>query len=180
MIAQRNQQAEILAIDISESAAVLARDNFKRSPYAERIAAQCIDYKLSSFKTKFDLIVCNPPFFEPNSSTKDRVARQTLELDAESFLSKSAELLVGNGRVSVIIPADQFELYLMSAKSLNLFLIRRIDIYGIENGAVKRNILEFSKIEGKVLSETFVIEKSPRKYSDQYLELTKEFHVFGK
>jgi tRNA1Val (adenine37-N6)-methyltransferase len=53
-----------------------------------------------------------------------------------------------------------------------------VNIYGIKNGLLKRLILEFSP-ERKEYSETdFVIEKSPRKYSDQYLELTKEFHVF--
>ena len=58
--------------------------------------------------------------------------------------------------------------------------IERFSIFGIENSKVKRLILEFTLNETEVQELDFIIEKSPRQYSDQYLELTKEFHVFSK
>ena len=180
MIAQRNPGAKILAIDISEAAAELGQSNFEESVYAERLSLHHVDYKSFKYENVFDLIVCNPPFFEPNDSQKDTIATQTLELDAETFLCKSAGFLAENGRISVIIPADQAGLYQKAGRAYNLFPVRKIDIYGIQDGEMKRNILEFSKNRQDLTVETFVIEKSPRKYSDQYLELTKEFHVFGK
>ena len=48
----------------------------------------------------------------------------------------------------------------------------------IENSKIKRVVLEFSLTEKELEESEFMIEKSPRQYSDQYLELTKEFHVF--
>jgi tRNA1Val (adenine37-N6)-methyltransferase len=42
---------------------------------------------------------------------------------------------------------------------------------------LKRNILEFSLASKDVEILDFTIEKSPRNYSEQYLQLTKDFHV---
>jgi bifunctional oligoribonuclease and PAP phosphatase NrnA len=47
------------------------------------------------------------------------------------------------------------------------------------NLVAKRVLLEFGFKEKIVKEEQVIIEKSPRKYSDQYLEITKDFHVFG-
>lgn len=63
---------------------------------------------------------------------------------------------------------------------ISFFLIKKINIKGIENSKTKRLILEFSLNEQSFEELEFTIEKSPRQYSDQYLELTKEFHVFRK
>ena len=180
MIAQRNPQAKILGIDIAAEAVQLAQINFGKSNYTTRLVAQHVDYKCFRSTEKFDFIVCNPPFFEPNDSRKDKIARQTVEIDPTSFMAKSSEILAEEGQISIIIPSAQSENYISCAKRCKLFLKRKIDIFGIENGDMKRNVLEFSFMEDQVQYETFIIEKSPRKYSDQYLELTKEFHVFRK
>ena len=66
------------------------------------------------------------------------------------------------------------------AKEFSLHLIKKINIYGIEGGNLKRNILEFSFAQKPLETIDFTIEESPRKYSEQYLELTKDFHVFRK
>ena len=66
----------------------------------------------------------------------------------------------------------------MISKNSNLHLIKKVNIFGIEGGVLKRNVLEFSLSPKDLVQENFVIEKSPRKYSDEYLELTKDFHVF--
>ena len=59
-------------------------------------------------------------------------------------------------------------------------MIRKVSVKGIEHSKVKRLVLEFSLTKKEVEESEFIIEKSPRQYSDQYLELTKEFHVFNK
>ena len=180
MIAQRNPNAEIMAIDINEEATNLAEENFKNSPFNSRLKAINQDFKTFESKEKFDLIVSNPPYFEENSSEKDILARQTIELNFQQLISKSSQLLTENGVFSVIIPFETGESFIKIAQENQLFLNRKINIYGIENSKIKRLVLEFSFHQKKLQESDFVIEKSTRKYSDQYLELTKEFHVFNK
>lgn len=178
MLAQRNSRAMLLGIDINEEAVNLTNLNFKSSVFNLRLQNILQDFKTFETHEKFDLIVSNPPYFETSDSVKDKIARQTIELNFYQLISKSSKLLSENGIFSVIIPAEIGNDFVIRAKENQLFLNRKINIYGIENSKIKRFILEFSFSE-KVLEEfDFIIEKSPRKYSDQYLELTQEFHVF--
>ncbi|MFP3594055.1 tRNA1(Val) (adenine(37)-N6)-methyltransferase [Chryseobacterium sp. SIMBA_038] len=178
MLAQRNFKAEFLGLDINEEAVHLTKSNFEKSKFNSRLKNILHDFKNFETEEKFDLIVSNPPYFEESGSEKDKIARQTVELNFQQLISKSSTLLSEKGIFSVIIPAEVGVDFIEIAKENKLFLTRRINIKGIENSKVKRLILEFSLSENQPKESEFIIEKSPRQYSDQYLELTKEFHVF--
>lgn len=180
MIAQRNQEAHITAIDISQEAVNLATTNFKNSPFCNRLNVFQHDFRTFQQKN-FQQIISNPPYFEENSSKKDIVARQTIELNFHQLIQKAAELLKEDGILSVIIPSQFSKYFIKNAKNHQLYLRKNINIYGIKNGTLKRNILEFSKKTlYPLIEEDFIIENAPRQYSEQYLYLTKDFHIFRK
>ena len=180
MLAQRNVSAKILAIDINENAVKLASENFRNSIFNENLKVELKDFKNFETNENFDLVVCNPPFFEENASAKDVLARQQVELNFRNLVEKSTEIITKKGILSIILPSEAATDVKSLAEEFNLYLVREINIYGIEGGNLKRNILEFSLAQKPLEISDFVIEKSPREYSDQYLELTKDFHVFGK
>ncbi|SHE45224.1 tRNA1(Val) (adenine(37)-N6)-methyltransferase [Chryseobacterium sp. OV279] len=180
MLAQRNTKASFLGLDINEDAVLLTRTNFEHSPFRSRLKNIHQDLKTFETEKKFDLIVSNPPYFEESGSDKDKIARQTVELNFQQLIVASVKFLDDQGILSVIIPAEAGDDFIKTALENQLFLKRRINIKGIENSKTKRLVLEFSLAEMQVQESDFVIEKSPRQYSDLYLELTKEFHVFGK
>jgi len=180
MLAQRNPSAQFLGIDISEEAALLTRNNFEQSPFRSRLTNIHQDFKQFETDRKFDLIISNPPYFEASDSSKDKIARQTIELNFLQLISRSAALLTGEGIFSVIIPYEAGESFTTVAEQSGLFMNRRVEIRGIQQSKPKRLILEFSLKEIPLTVLDFTIEKSPRQYSDQYLELTKDFHVFKK
>ena len=180
MLAQRNQNAQFLGIDINEEAANLTKINFQNSPFASRLKNIHQDFKYFESDEKFDLIVSNPPYFEVSGSEKDKIARQTVELNFRQLISKSSSLLTEKGIFSVIIPVEAGNDFIQIASENQFFLVKKINIKGIENSKTKRLILEFSLNEQSYEELEFTIEKSPRQYSDQYLELTEEFHVFRK
>ena len=180
MLAQRNANAKITALDLNEDAVKLAQENFKNSPFSERLQAFHQDFKTFESQKEYDFVVCNPPFFEENNSVKDILARQQVELTFRNLIEKASKILSSEGIFSVIIPSESAQEFENLAEDFDLYLVRKVNIFGIENGVLKRNVLEFSKKKSALETLDFTIEKSPRKYSDQYLELTKEFHVFGK
>ena len=180
MLAQRNVSAKISAIDINENAVKLASENFRNSIFNENLKVGLKDFKNFETNENFDLVVCNPPFFEENASAKDVLARQQVELNFRNLVEKSTEIITKKGILSIILPSEAATDVKSLAEEFNLYLVREINIYGIEGGNLKRNILEFSLAQKPLEISDFVIEKSPRKYSDQYLNLTKNFHVFGK
>ena len=180
MLAQRNANAEITALDLNEDAVKLAQENFKNALFSERLNVFHQDFKTFESQKEYDFVVCNPPFFEENNSVKDILARQQVELTFRNLIEKASKILSSEGIFSVIIPSESAQEFENLAEDFDLYLVRKVNIFGIENGALKRNVLEFSKKKSALETLDFTIEKSPRKYSDQYLELTKEFHVFGK
>ena len=180
MIAQRNVKAQIHAIDINEKAVALAAENFEHSPFRNRLSISLKDYKEFSTNEKYDLIISNPPYFEENQSNKDIIARQQTELSFELLIGKSKDLLTGNGLLSVIIPFEAGVIFIEICHRNQLFLKRRLQIYGILNSKPKRLLLEFGTEQIETIQENLIIEKSPRQYSEQYLKLTEEFHVFNK
>lgn len=180
MLAQRNVSAKISAIDINENAVKLASENFRNSIFNENLKVELKDFKNFETNENFDLVVCNPPFFEENASAKDVLARQQVELNFRNLVEKSTEIITKKGILSIILPSEAATDVKSLAEEFNLYLVREINIFGIEGGNLKRNILEFSLAQKPLEISDFVIEKSPREYSDQYLNLTKNFHVFGK
>ncbi|WP_312303268.1 methyltransferase [Chryseobacterium sp.] len=178
MLAQRNQQAVFLGLDINADAAALTALNFDHAPFRGRMKNIHQDFKTFETKEKFDLIVSNPPYFEESGSEKDKIARQTVELNFMQLIGKSAQVLSEDGLLAIIIPVEAGDIFISIAQENKLFLNRKVNIKGIEGAKVKRLILEFSFTEKQLNESEFIIEKSPRVYSDQYLELTKEFHVF--
>lgn len=180
MIAQRNPEAQILAIDITFEAVNVSQINFSNSPFSNRIKSQLQDLKNFETEENFDLIISNPPYFEVNNSEKDILARQRLELNFSDLIKKSSQLLSENGLFTVIIPIDSDKEFNQICFNNNLFLHRKVVIKGIKTSEPKRLVLEYSFKESETQVENFVIEKSPRVYSDEYLELTKDFHQFNK
>ncbi|MEN2434464.1 methyltransferase [Weeksellaceae bacterium A-14] len=179
MLAQRNRNADVFAVEISPAAAELAGHNFRNSPFYARMKVFQEDFKNFSSPDLFDLIVSNPPYFEENTSVKHVLARQKRELDFTALIRKSSELITPQGALSVIIPADQSADFIAISEENGFHLIHKINILGIADGVVKRQILRFSKKKSVPAEVDLIIEKSPGKFTDHYLELTKDFHVFG-
>ncbi|MCT4305205.1 methyltransferase [Elizabethkingia anophelis] len=175
MLAQRFSSAVFDALDINTKAVEIAGQNFSNSPFANRLDVVEINYNDFESVEKYDLIVSNPPYFESDSS-KDLIARHQVLLSFQQLIYKSARLISDTGILSVIIPCDDAENFITIAEDNNLYLIRKIDIYGIKGGKLKRNILEFSRKLSELVLEELVLEKEKRIYSDEYRELTKDFH----
>lgn len=181
MLAQRNKNAQILAIDINPFAVELAQNNFINSPFNKRLKSSFQDFKTFSSNYKFDLIVSNPPYFSPmDNSDKDILARQQVELDFEQLINNSAKNLSKDGVFSIIIPKNSETEFTKLAKENNLYLNRKVEIQGNENTPVKRCVLEFCFTNKEIKIEKLILEVSPRCYSTEYLELTKDFHIFKK
>lgn len=142
MLAQRFSSAVFDALDINTKAVEIAGQNFSNSPFANRLNVVEINYNDFESVEKYDLIVSNPPYFESDSS-KDLIARHQVLLSFQQLIYKSARLISDTGILSVIIPCDDAENFITIAEDNNLHLIRKIDIYGIKGGKLKRNILSF-------------------------------------
>lgn len=65
MLAQRNPDAFVTAVDIDEAAVEQARENVARTPWSDRMEVERLDIRKApeEWNGCFDAIVSNPPYF---------------------------------------------------------------------------------------------------------------------
>jgi len=187
MIAQRNNQAQITAIDIDEISATIARYNVEESKFAVRV--EVVHKSLQNFEqscdAKFDLIVSNPPYFidsTKSSYTVKNDKRHTSELSQIDLATSAVNLLKNEGELSVILPVVEGNLFVDVCKDVGLYLQRKTVVYPKKSKAAVRLMLSFCKssVIPEVIDKNLFIhnEQKERTYTTEYVELTKGFYLF--
>ena len=187
MAAQRvdHPQMRIDAIDIDEPSASEAARNFAASPWGGTMHAfnLSLDQFGSSTEGKYDLIFSNPPYFEDSLTAPDErksTARHTSDgLSYRDIFDFASFRLSENGRVSLVLPADQ-ELQLTRYARMSGFgLFRIMRIRTVPRKAPSRIVAEF--IPGRCdEAEDFVLTiQDEGKYTQEYLSLTRDFYLFA-
>lgn len=183
MAAQRNLKAIITGIDISPAAVEQAKENVNHSIWSKRI--EIVHSSLQNYvhsHQSFDHIICNPPFFKATAGfaeQKRQVARQQYELTVAELAKCMAQLLNNNGLCSIICPAMASEEIQQAFLQQNLFFQRICEVKPTNNKPPKRLLIECSKtVQKQPVTTQLVIEPEQRhQYSDEYIELTKEFYL---
>jgi tRNA1Val (adenine37-N6)-methyltransferase len=148
MLAQRFPEAQVTALEIDPEAAAQAAENFKESPFADRL--QLIPTALQDFSAdaSFDLIVSNPPYFPNHLKSIDHkrnLALHTNGLPFETLLSQACQLLAPSGQFWVILPPRQMEDFCKLAEQVLLFPNSKIQIRDTASKPTHREIVSFSK-----------------------------------
>ncbi len=182
MIAQRNSNAFIHAIDIDPDAIEQTRINIENSRFANRITSECISLADHTWKSteRYDLIVSNPPFFADSLKSPDHkrtIARHTDTLIIEDLIRDAARLLADNGRISLIYPIEYKERLMGLAMENALFVTRITDVYPTPTSKPKRILIELSKEDRGAEENNLIVEIDRHVYSDQFVELLRDFYL---
>ena len=143
MMAQNHPSANITAIEPQTDAFDEAVLNFQNSPFRDRILP--INTSLQNFSSleKFDLIICNPPYFENNYLSDNHarnLARHTHDLPVYELYEHVSNLLTDHGKFNLIIPSDNEYQHLRRAHLEKLFP-QKIVRTTKPNGTFKRTII---------------------------------------
>jgi len=182
MLAQRSE-ARITAIDIHSESIRDASENIRNSPWHNRLSVlhTSLQNYVKTSKTQFDLIISNPPFFSnslKSESENNKLSKHDKELTHEELLSGASKLLDSKGRFCVILPASEAENFKVLALIENLYCSKELEIIPKNNKKPNRLILEFTFIRPKKKSKTdLCIRNSDDSYTEQYIDLTKEFYL---
>lgn len=181
LLASRSEDIVVDAIDIDTESVIESNENFKLSPYSERITSINDDFKAFSQKSnsKYDLIISNPPFFSnfPLSSVKNsrNKARHTIDLNHEQLLHGVSVLLNEGGRFNVVVPYNIHKKLVAIAGESSLYVSRQLVIFPKPNREPNRINLEFRRHrQHKIISEDFYVRNTDNELSVQYKTFFKD------
>lgn len=178
MIAQKNPTIHVTAIEIDELSCLDCLRNFLNSPWNNRLNLLNSNFLTQNFSGTFDLIFSNPPFYENsliNSDTRKAKAKHESHLSFYLLFEKVSKILSEIGTFWIIMPYENANKWIENASEYSLYCIQKINIFAKPN-SMKRTILVFSKIKSEMLLSDFIIRNNNNSYSDEYIQLTKDFH----
>ena len=184
MMAQRYGEASVTGVDIDHDAAIQARDNASRTPFASRISIVESPVQNLSADTHglFDAIVCNPPFFTDSLKNPDQqraVARHADTLPYRQLFETVARLLAANGEFSAVIPADCLSQFCTEAYMANLTPSRRCAIRTTQRKQPKRYLIAFrhASCTHEFMSEEQCLQDAFGNLSGWYEQLIFDFYI---
>ena len=182
MMAQRCSAGSIDAIEIDEDAFEQCVENFEASPWTDRLFCYhaSLDEFLDEVDDKYDLIISNPPFYSEEVSSGDSVrdqARQNSSLPFGLLLKGVSELLAESGIFALVTPFKEEKKVQEEALKFGLCPMRLMHVKGHPSSEVKRSFMEFQFKKTDVLRSELTIEKSRHQYTEEYIELTRDFYL---
>ena len=183
MLAQRSHADQIDALEIDEDAYEQAVENFENSPWSDRLF--CFHAGLDEFvdepEDEYDLIISNPPFYSENYKTENSqrdLARFQNAMPFEDLIEAADLLLSENGIFSVIIPFKEEERFIDLCAKVELYPVKITRVKGTHSTPIVRSLMAFKRYELAVLTaDELVIETSRHVYTDEYINLTKDFYL---
>ena len=189
MAAGNDNDVMIDAIDIDEPSASEAAANFKNSPWADSLTAYNMSLDVfaealsQQSERRYDLIFSNPPYFEDSLTAPDErksTARHTsVGLSYRDIFEFATSRLSDNGRVSLVLPADQEAAVCRYARMSGLHLLRILRVRTVPRKAPSRMIVEFSRHRVDQPEDTVLTIQNEGQYTQEYLSLTKDFYLFA-
>ncbi len=184
MLAQKHFHSSILALEIDESSAQLADHNFANSPWKDHLKVGYTSLQTFSNQinnNSFDLIVCNPPFFENqlnSSNTTKNLAKHSAQLTRQELAKSISKLLSDNGSAFVLLPEFEADAFRTIANTFGLFLTEQKTVRNKTNGAVFRQMMKFEKQKKDFLQSEIVIYESEKVYTQDFVELLKPYYLY--
>ncbi len=180
MIAQRNADACIDAIDIDHGAIEEATLNFSNSPWAKRLTAIEGNYNSMTQERYYDLIVSNPPFFTngilPTGEART-TARHTGSLTYRQLIDGAMGLLTNDGSLALISPTDAEGDIIEAATFASLPVRQLVRVIPVEGAAPKRTLWLLSRRDMDYIEDWITIAHRDGTFTSEYVALTGAFYL---
>lgn len=169
--------SHVTAVELTRQGYEEARINFINSPWADRLEAVHLDIQgfASSAGCQYDLIICNPPFFENHSKTTNslrKIARHNDQLPFSELIKSADQLLSSHGLFYLLLPVHAVEKFAAVASVAGFRLTHQTDFRGYSHNEAKVSALTFSRTVATFVTSLLTIYESHRVYtkdSERYL-----------
>lgn len=181
-LAQRFAHAQIHAVELDESAAAQAQNNFQISPWPDRLHAHHADFLEWSTSLRFDLMVCNPPFY-PNSFPIEEVARRNARvqnrLDFATLAQRVDQLARLNTIFYYVLPSHLHPELAQAMVKNGWYLHHQVEIKPKVGKPHHRVVAGWARVQKHPVLEELCLRQEDGSYTEAYLERTRDFYLFA-
>jgi tRNA1Val (adenine37-N6)-methyltransferase len=182
MLAQKFPDSYIDGVELDELSAIQARENVNASPMSDRITV--FNESIQDFsvrrKSRYSLIVSNPPFFEDHLKSKierNNLTRHNLKLSIKELAKSINILLSDDGVFYTIMPPFSFDKLKTELEGFNIRMFDKVDIHSKLKKPPYRNIGGFSRKPGSVKENKLIIYNDNGEYSNNLKKLLKDYYL---
>jgi tRNA1Val (adenine37-N6)-methyltransferase len=182
MLAQRTPEATFDGIELDPLAAAEADGNVKRSPWADRITIIEGDAKSFRASQPYDLIICNPPFFNNSllsGNNKKDAARHTTTLSYQELISTIKNNLKENGYAAILLPISEQALFEKEVTAQQMVIYHKHTIKHTTLSKPKRiiNLISYGPYNGIAASE-MIIYNNTNEYTKEFTSLLQPYYLY--
>jgi tRNA1Val (adenine37-N6)-methyltransferase len=181
MLAQKNPNIRIEAVEIDNDAYEQAITNFAESNWNDRLSVFLND--IGSFKSsyRYQFIFSNPPFYENDLNSNDNkrnLAMHSAGLKYEDLLSNVNRLLDLSGSFAVLLPFSTEINFIDKAAKFGLFATEITRVKQSTKHSFFRSIIFFSREEKENIIKEIAIKDQENNYTKAFEGLLKEYYLF--
>lgn len=180
MVAQRDVSLQVDALEIDEGAAAQAAENVLSSGWGDRIRIVHADAREFQPGHTYDLVICNPPFFNNSllgdDEQRNRV-RHGLTLSLPELFAVIRGVVSGKGYASVLLPVPEFEAWNKIVGDNGWHMFGMLQIIPREGMAANRVIGLCSKAPKDPVHDTLVIRDASNDYTEDFTYLLRPYYL---
>lgn len=179
MLAQKTK-ALIDGVEIEENTFRECSNNFSRSSFAERLSAFHEDIKMLSSSRVYDLIICNPPFFEDQLSSEDikkNIAKHSSLLTLGELIKTAIPILSMTGSIAVLLPFERTSYFEQLSNTSGLYTSYKMLVRQTPEHNYFRAFLILKNERKKMIEEEMTIKDKEGNYTAKFRELLKDYYL---
>ncbi len=180
MLAQKYPTANYHCIELDNSASIEAKLNFDNSKWSSQFQVFNQDFKSYNATVKYDLIICNPPFYnnQLNSPDKKRnAAMHSSDFSLEELFIQSRALIEDNGQIACLIPYSRTAEILNIIADTGWFVEKVTHVKQTTTHDYFRTMV-LCKKSPETIDESEISIKENQQYTSEFVDLLKDYYLF--
>jgi tRNA1Val (adenine37-N6)-methyltransferase len=181
MLAQQIPDAAFDAVEIDMAAAEQATENFAASPWNNRlhVHANSIQQFAVANHKKYNVIICNPPFYEnslKSSDPKKNIALHSDRLTLQDLLIIADKLLEDDGNFFILLPHYRLDEFLQLIKEY-FSVARLVTVRQTPKHSLFRSIIQISRQAIVAEESAITIAIDTGAYTNEFIELLRVYYT---
>lgn len=181
MLVSEHSQLEIIALEPNEEAFFDLKRNIEDNGLEEKIQAKPLSIQDFNCPNKFDLIICNPPFFEKNLNAEKQSrnqARHDISLNKAELAAQLSTRLHQEGSACIMYPESEWNRWIAQAATQHLHLKYQLQVRPDKNKPANRiiGIFGLSPAEN-IEDQTLIIYDEHHQYTEEFAQLLRPYYL---